>query len=83
MPDQFIVLVGTLLILAGFVLAFLALTVPAVRDGRAKMRGGAVIIIGPFPIVFGSDRQAVRALLVLAIVLVVVLIGLFLLRPFL
>lgn len=82
LSDQFIVLVGTLLILAGFILALLALVIPAVRRGQVKARGGAVILIGPFPIVLGSDRQTAKGLLVLAILLVAILIGFFLLQSF-
>ena len=80
LPDQSIVLLGTLLIFAGLALAFLALVLPAIRSGKAQARGGAVILIGPFPIVFGSDRQTVKALLVLAIILVVAMTALFLLQ---
>jgi len=82
LPDQFIVLVGTLLILAGFILAFLAQVIPSIRRGQVRARGGAVILIGPFPIVLGSDRQAAKGLLVLAILLVAILVGFFLLQSF-
>ncbi len=39
-----------------------------------------MVIIGPFPIVLGSDKETARSLLFLAIILVVVLIALFLLQ---
>ncbi len=35
------------------------------------------MIVGPFPIVFGSDEQSAKVLLILAIILVALLIGLF------
>ena len=44
------------------------------EDGERRVRGGGVIIIGPVPIVFGTDKQSVKVLLVLAIVLVVLLL---------
>ncbi len=80
MPDQVIVLLGTVLVFVGIILAFLAFILPATRSGRLQARGGAVILIGPFPIVFGSDMQKVKVLTTLVIILVVVLIVLFLVQ---
>lgn len=80
LPVQPVVLLGIVLIFAGIVLAILALLLPAVRSGKLRARGGAVILIGPIPIVFGRDKQTVKALMVIAIMLVLVLIGLFLLQ---
>jgi len=45
------------------------------EDGERRVRGGGVIVIGPVPIVFGTDKQSVKVLLVLAIVLVVLLLA--------
>jgi uncharacterized protein (TIGR00304 family) len=39
---------------------------------RPDVRGGAVIMIGPIPIVFGSDRAAARNLMILALVIMFV-----------
>ncbi len=78
MSDQSFVVTGVLLIVIGVVLAFLVIVIPAARSGKLSARGGAVILIGPFPIVFGSDRQTAKALLVLAIVLVALMLVLFL-----
>jgi len=61
-------------------LAVAAAVLSAFGSGRVRGKGGAVVIIGPFPIVFGSDWRYARQLLVLAIVLVVALIVLDLLR---
>lgn len=70
------------MILVGFLLAFVALAVPSFR-GNARSRGGAVIIIGPFPIVLGSNKEVARSLLALAVLLLVILIAFFLLESFL
>jgi uncharacterized protein (TIGR00304 family) len=35
------------------------------------------VIVGPFPIVFGSDKQSAKVLLILAIILVALLLGFF------
>ncbi|NIQ06235.1 MAG: DUF131 domain-containing protein, partial [Candidatus Korarchaeota archaeon] len=37
-------------------------------------RGGGAVIIGPFPIVFGTDKESVRTLLLLSIALIVLLL---------
>ena len=82
MPQESFVFFGAILILVGIFLAFVALGLPA-SLGRGRSQGGAVIIIGPFPIVFGSNRRIARALLILAILLVVSLIVFSLLQSFL
>jgi len=42
--------------------------------GKDKVRGGGAIIIGPVPIVFGTDKESLRTVLLLAIALTVLLI---------
>lgn len=44
------------------------------EEGNAKVRGGGVIMIGPIPIIFGTDKKSVKSVLVLALVLTVLLI---------
>jgi len=72
-----LVLIGVVLILIGFVLVFLG---AATQAGQAKgeVRGAGVALIGPVPIGFGTDRDALMAVLVLAIV--ISLIWMFLVR---
>ena len=45
-------------------------------DGMEKsetgVRGGGVIMIGPLPIIFGSDVAALKLVMILAIVLMVI-----------
>jgi len=58
--------IGVLLVLAGFVLEFLV----AVTAGtRGRARGGGLILVGPIPIMFGTDRRIMRFLFVCAILL--------------
>ncbi len=82
MSDHVIVLLGSLFILVGVLLAVLALVLPAMRSGGLRGHGGAVVIVGPFPIVFGSDQQTTKALLVFAIALVIAMAVLFLFERF-
>ena len=82
--DQNLVAAGFLLIFAGFVIGLVSL--PRSQGShigiRGEKRGGAVIIIGPIPIIFRSDPGIARILLILSIVLVIVLIEVFVLRLF-
>lgn len=71
-----LVIYGALLIFIGFIVAIVALAL-STRGRTGKARGGAVLIVGPFPIIFGSDKESARTLLILAIILVVILAGFF------
>lgn len=56
-------LLGTLLVFAVGVLLVL-------RQGKGA-RGGGIIMIGPFPIIFGSDAKTVKILVLVAVALIV------------
>jgi uncharacterized protein (TIGR00304 family) len=64
---------GFILVLAGFIAIFLAiiLILFSSANGERKVKGGGAIIIGPVPIVFGTDKESVKVLLVLSIILMV------------
>ncbi len=49
---------------------------PAVREG-VRTRWGGILLLGPIPVIFGSDVKVTTALLVLAVALTVALIILF------
>ena len=76
MADSFLFNIGLLLGLAGFALAIVAVFVAILRSARetGKVRGGGVVMIGPVPIVFGTDKESVRILILLGIVLMIVLV---------
>jgi uncharacterized protein (TIGR00304 family) len=44
------------------------------NKGKGKVRGGGAIIIGPVPIIFGTDRKSLKTILLLSITLTVLLI---------
>jgi uncharacterized protein (TIGR00304 family) len=73
-----LVLVGIAIIFAGFFVVFLAAMVSGAPseegERRTKTRGGGVILIGPIPIVFGSDARWASIALVLAIILIVIVL---------
>lgn len=66
---------GLLLIVLGFILAFVAVLLAVKNRGTGgQTRGGGILLIGPFPIIFGSDRESVRTLMILAIVLIAIVL---------
>ena len=68
---------GLLIVIAGFGVVALSLMSGGHR-GDTQVKGGAVVMIGPIPIIFGSDAKWASVAIVLAIVLVVLtlLVGL-------
>jgi len=77
MADQFLWSLGVTLILLGFAVSFIAvllLVLSGVKGGKGRVRGGGVVIIGPIPVIFGTDKESVKFILVLSIILVVLLL---------
>jgi len=75
---------GLLLIIFGFVLAVIAMILMFARSARGSgsERGAGLILIGPIPIVFGTDKQSVKGVIILAIVLILLALAIFLLFPY-
>ena len=61
---------GLILVFAGF--AVVVFSVMSSKGGGGEVKGGGVVMIGPIPIIFGSDARWASVAIVLAIVLVVV-----------
>jgi len=81
LADNLLYSIGFLLVLAGFGVAILAFIVAILKSARGggRARGGGVVMIGPVPIIFGTDKESVRVLVALAIVLMIVFVALTLL----
>ena len=64
------------LVQLGLVIMFLGMGVIVVslltqgRKERAEVRGGGVVLVGPIPIIFGSDAKWATVAIALAIILV-------------
>lgn len=60
----------------GFALVFIATIMLSLKGAgeKGKVKAGGVVIIGPVPIIFGTDKQTVKALLILSIILVALLL---------
>lgn len=72
----FLATLGLVLVLIGFVAIFVATIILLFSSANAekKARGGGVIIVGPFPIVFGTDKKSVVVLLILSIALMAIVL---------
>ena len=66
---------GVALILVGvFIIAIVIFLLSVKSAGKGKVRGGGAVIIGPVPIIFGTDRKSLKTVLLLSIVLTILLI---------
>jgi uncharacterized protein (TIGR00304 family) len=64
-----LIFTGMLIILVATLLLFLSNV-----NGEGKVKGGGAIIIGPFPIIFGTDKESVKTVLLLSLALTVLLV---------
>jgi uncharacterized protein (TIGR00304 family) len=68
-------LAGFGIVLIGIgILALAIFLLSAKSKGKGNVKGGGVVIIGPVPIVFGTDKKSVKTVLLLSIVLTVLLL---------
>ncbi len=68
MDGRALITAGMVLILTGFLLVFLG-TVLATSGEEGSVEGGGVIMIGPIPIVFGTNKGVATLAVILAIFL--------------
>ena len=61
-----LVFIGALIIILASLLLFFT---NAKKDSKTK--GGALVIVGPFPIVFGTDYKSTKTILALSIILTI------------
>jgi len=63
---------GAALIIAGVIIVVAAIIAVSTRGGaKSKVKAAGLIMIGPIPIIFGTDKNSVKAVLILALVLVI------------
>lgn len=43
------------------------------KENRSEERGGVIIMIGPIPIIFGTDKEAIREVIVLTLIFSLIL----------
>ncbi len=67
--------IGFALILVGVAIFALAVLLLSIRSaGKGKIKGGGAVIIGPVPIIFGTDKKSLKTVLLLSIALTVLLL---------
>ncbi len=64
---------GFLLIFIGFVLVFLAILLSMIKM-EGKVEGGGVVLIGPFPIIFGTSKSIAKIALLIAIIVIIIVV---------
>ena len=69
-------LLGFVLVVVGLLIVVVSLIFMSKRSNpsgaKAEIRGAGVIMIGPIPIIFGSDKKSVKEVLLLALALTMV-----------
>jgi len=74
MDEKFIIL-GIALIIAGFFILFVGTLIGMENQKetpRESFKGGGVIMIGPIPIGFGTDKETMIIVMILAILLMII-----------
>ncbi len=76
MDPQILYVLGFFMIFVGIVIivvAFLLILASGIRH-KGRITGGGVIIVGPVPIIFGTDKESARKILLLSIILMVAVV---------
>ena len=63
-----LVVIGIIIIVAAVILASKG------EAKKGKVRGAGVIMIGPIPIIFGTDKKSIKNILVLALALTIMVL---------
>jgi len=66
-------LAGVIIVIIGVAIVFLSIAISVARSPR-KTKSAGIILIGPIPIIFGTDKESVRILLILAVVVIALMI---------
>ena len=66
---------GITLILVGVLVIVIAVILLSISGAKKeKVKGGGAIIIGPIPIIFGTDEKSLKTVLLLCLALTVMLV---------
>lgn len=85
MDAQTLYSLGTILVFAGMLIIIVATALILLsKTGKTgKVKGGGAIIVGPIPIVFGTDKESLKTVLLLSMILTALLIVLVIMLHFL
>jgi len=63
------------LVALGIIIVIIAIIIASTgAAGKGKVKGAGVIMIGPIPIIFGTDKKLVKSVLTLALALTITLV---------
>lgn len=66
---------GAALVAVGIIVIIVAIVLVAMGGAKkGKVKGAGVIMVGPIPIIFGTDEKSVKTVLALALALTVTLV---------
>ena len=66
---------GIVLILVGIVIILAAIILLSSRSAiKGKVKSGGAIIIGPIPIIFGTDKKSLKTVVLLSLALTILLL---------
>lgn len=65
---------GVALVIAGIIIVVVAIILVSSGAKKGKIRGAGVIMIGPIPIIFGSDKKSVKTVVALGLALTIVVL---------
>jgi uncharacterized protein (TIGR00304 family) len=66
---------GIVLIVVGVILVIVSIiTASSDLPSKSKVKGAGIIMVGPIPIIFGTDKESVKTILVLSVVLSVIVL---------
>ena len=78
-PTELLFLAGIALIFVGILIIIIAIILLGTRstakgENKSKVSAGGVVMIGPIPIIFGTDKKALKTVMWLAFALTILLI---------
>jgi uncharacterized protein (TIGR00304 family) len=65
---------GIALVIVGIVVIIVTIVFASSGAKKGKVQGAGIIMIGPIPIIFGTDKKSVKAVLALALALTIVVL---------
>jgi len=72
--SAFLYALGVALIFLGILVIVAAVLLSVLAGGKGKVKGGGAVIIGPVPIIFGTDTKSLKTVLLLSLALTVMLV---------
>lgn len=66
---------GLVFVAVGIIIVIIAIILASMRgSGNGKVKSAGVILVGAFPIIFGTDKKSVKTALMLALALTIAVV---------